>query len=279
MPCYHPIPAWRTATQVRLHKALPDSTPLQVPCGTCIGCRTTRAQHWALRCRLEAAEHHHTSVTTLTYDDANVPPTLSKRHFQLWLKRLRKANDTKLRYFACGEYGERYGRPHYHAIIFGLHHSSHTIDSAWGLGLTHTDNVSTAAINYVTNYTTKKLGWLKQYPEERIDIETGEIYTWEPPFQLMSRGGRNGRGIGATATQHYRSWALYAINDGSKLSVPRYYKQAYKHNATPTEQEETDYKKYKHALTRHETTQEQLNTMEKIHYARQKAHSALRRYD
>ena len=30
----------------------------------------------------------------------------------------------KIRYFACGEYGDRTARPHYHAIVFGLSLSS-----------------------------------------------------------------------------------------------------------------------------------------------------------
>lgn len=277
MPCYYPIPAWRAGDRVKLHKELPDSTPLQLPCGTCLGCRATRAQHWALRCHLEALEHNHTCVTTLTYDDANVPPTLSKRHFQTWLKRLRKANANKLRYFACGEYGERYGRPHYHAILFGLHNETTTITETWTQGLTHTDNVSTAAINYVTNYTTKKLGWLHASREERIDPETGELYTWEPPWQLMSRRP----GLGSEAKRHYQSWRLYAISNGIKISVPRYYKNAYKEQATNIQQEDNDYEKYKHTLTRHRTelTEQQLQTKERIHNARQQLNSALRRYD
>lgn len=285
MPCYHPIPAWQNANRVQLHKPLPDSMQLGLPCGSCIGCRATRAQHWALRCQMEAQEHEHTSVTTLTYDGGTVPPTLSKRHFQLWLKRLRKEHDNKIRFYGCGEYGEIRGRPHYHAILFGLHHESKAIDQTWQQGLTYTDNVSIRAINYVCGYTTKKLGWPKADKAERLDTETGELYTWQPPFQLMSRGGRKGKGIGSEAKKHYHSWAIYAINDGAKLSIPRYYKEAYKATATTTEQEETEYRKYQHALTRYKantTTEEyrkQLQTQEKVHYARQKLNQALRRYE
>jgi hypothetical protein len=43
-----------------------------------------------------------------------------KRDLQLFFKRLRKAYpDVKLRYFACGKYGEQFARPHYHVILFG----------------------------------------------------------------------------------------------------------------------------------------------------------------
>lgn len=286
MPCYHPIPAYQNASRVQLHKPLPDSTALALPCGSCVGCRTTRAQHWALRCQMEAQEHEYTSVTTLTYDDDNLPPTLSKRDFQLWMKRLRKEHSNKLRYYACGEYGEQYGRPHYHAILFGVSSDTPSIANAWTQGLTYTDNVSVRAINYVCGYTTKKIGWPKAEQLDRVDKATGEIlYTWQPPFQLMSRGGRQGYGIGAEAKKHYHSWAIYAINDGAKLSIPRYYKEAYKDKATKTEQEETEYRKYKHALSRYKantTTEEykrQLEIQEKVHYARQKLSQALRKYE
>lgn len=276
MPCYHPIPAWRSDHQVKLHKQLPDSTPLHVPCGTCLGCRTTRAQHWALRCHLETLDHKHTCVTTLTYDGTSVPPTLQKGDFQRWMKRLRKAHGSKLRYFACGEYGERFGRPHFHALLFGLHSETPDIQATWPHGLTHTDNVSIAAINYVCNYTTKKLGWPKANREERLDLETGELYTWQPPFQLMSRRP----GLGSSGKKHYNSWRLYAVNNGAKLSVPRYLKTAWEEQSTDTEYEDNEYEKYKRALDRHtEPTEQQLRQKEKTHYARQKLHAALRKYE
>lgn len=230
-------------------------------------------------------DHEHTCVTTLTYDDENLPATLSKRHLQLWFKRIRQQHGKKLRYFACGEYGDKYGRPHYHAIIFGMKHEPRfpkdthhpLVADTWTLGLTHTDLVSIQAINYVTHYTAKKLGWPKKHFEERLDPETGELYQWQPPFQVMSRRP----GLGTKAKKHYHSWATYAVNEGMKLSVPRFYKQHYADTATPNEKEDTEYQKYKHALTSHtnQHTEQQLETKERIHYAKQKFHSALRRYE
>ena len=54
---------------------------------------------------------------------------------------------TDLRYFYCGEYGETTGRPHHHAIYYGLeipdlkkkrgnnpYFESETIDKIWGMG-------------------------------------------------------------------------------------------------------------------------------------------------
>lgn len=292
MACYHPIPAWRrTNGEIRLNKELPDAARLQLPCGTCIGCRTTRAQHWALRCYLESLQHKHTCVTTLTYDDAHLPPTLQKRDFQLWLKRLRKLNASRIRYYACGEYGEKFGRPHYHAIVFGLNHRTETIAEAWQsqsrdrstraeLGRVYTDNVSIEAVNYVVNYTQKKREWRFAIAHERMDPETGELYTWQPPFQLMSRGGRHGQGIGADAKKHWQSWELFAVQNGKKISTPRYYKEEHDKNTTKENLEETEWKRYKNALQRHgNQTQQLLDAKERQHYARQELYSALRRYE
>lgn len=47
-------------------------------------------------------------------------PTLRKRHYQLFFKRLRKWYGKPIRYFGTGEYGSKTQRPHYHFIIFGL---------------------------------------------------------------------------------------------------------------------------------------------------------------
>lgn len=235
--------------------------------------------HWALRCHLEAQAHQDTCVTTLTYDDQYLPPTIRRQDVQLWLKRLRKNH--KIRYYACGEYGEQFGRPHYHAILFGLNAETKSIDNAWQRGITRTDNASIEAINYITHYTAKKLGWFinrkRHNRQERIDPETGELYTWEAPFQIMSRRP----GLGSNAKKHYHSWATYAISQGNKISIPRYLKSAYQENATPNEQEETLYQKFKYALQRHsnQLTEQELETQEKIHYARQKLHSAYRRYE
>lgn len=65
---------------------------------------------------------------TLTYADEHLPqnsnslPTLNRRDFTLWLKRLRKEiAPLRLRYYGVGEYSPLPAeRPHYHAVVFGL---------------------------------------------------------------------------------------------------------------------------------------------------------------
>jgi hypothetical protein len=47
--------------------------------------------------------------------------SISKRHLQLFLKRLRKHYNVQgIKYLASGEYGGKLDRPHYHLVIFGL---------------------------------------------------------------------------------------------------------------------------------------------------------------
>lgn len=234
MPCYHPIPAYRTeAGEIRIRKAddlYNVGKPLHLPCGSCIGCRKSLAQGWALRCHLEAARHNHVGFATLTFDDKNLQVTLSRRTYQLFVKRLRRSMPARtLRHFGCGEYGETNGRPHYHALLFGTYDAA-AVEKAWGLGFTKTVRATPRAIAYVAGYTAKKIGWQLEV-EERIDYSTGEIYTWQPPFIQMSRNP----GIGAHARQWVNSWRSEAIYNGKRQPVPRFLHEAWKAQATEEE--------------------------------------------
>lgn len=110
------------------------SEPIKLPCGRCIGCKLDYSREWANRCMLELDSSKENYFLTLTYDDRHLPykeqiepitgvkvskPTLYPRHMQLFLKRLRKRfPDSTIRFFGCGEYGEKNHRPHYHLILF-----------------------------------------------------------------------------------------------------------------------------------------------------------------
>lgn len=232
MACHHPITAWRTKhNRVIVGKEQPAGTTyLQLPCGKCLGCVTDNARKWALRCNLELTQHLATLFTTLTYAPENEPTTLTWRHVQLFLKRLRRHRTIhsleRIRYFASGEYGEKNGRPHYHLIIFGADALSNAqlINDTWKLGITQTYPVTPAAINYVAGYTAKKLNWQFQTRQERVTPD-GEVYTWEPPFIKMSRNP----GLAAHAKQWPEAWKLYAVYNGAKTSVPRYLHNFYKY--------------------------------------------------
>lgn len=239
-----------------------DTHPIAVPCGGCIECRKAKARGWALRCTLEQRSHTKTAFTTLTYDDEHLPGTLSKRDLALWLKRIRKrltrrARKRKgdrsqpirrLRFFACGEYGETNHRPHYHAILYGADENDRmAIQETWGKGHTYTVNATPAAIAYVAGYAAKKYGDDNPArPSTIIDEETGELlWEYQKPFLQMSRRP----GIGANAKKYTASWREYAVLNGKKLQVPKFLHEAWKQTATQEEKEQLAEKKYQRRLT------------------------------
>lgn len=264
MACFHPLRAWRARSGVvSIAKEMPDAQPLHLPCGGCLGCRMERARSWALRCKLELEDHDSAVFTTLTYAPETEPVTLQKSHLQRWLKRFRKAvgPNRTIRFFASGEYGEKTQHPHYHAILFGASvGDADLVDETWGLGFTQTKPVNARNIAYTAGYTSKKIGYLKAAAEERIDLETGEVYHWQPPFIQMSRRP----GLGATARNKYRhSWRAFAVYDGTPIPVPRYLHEAWKTTATKEDQEQLMYEKSQLSLSR-DKSKERLRAKEEI---------------
>lgn len=169
----------------------------------------------------ERQMHDLAVFVTLTYDDENLPQdgSLDYEHWQLFMKRLRKAHEpAKLRFYHCGEYGETTRRPHYHAILFGIDfpdkkeikksgvetlYQSETLDKIWGKGHCWIGNVTFDSCAYVSRYVTKKVTGDQAASHYTVtNPETGEIYQLKPEYSTMSRRP----GIGA-------SWyALFKID-------------------------------------------------------------------
>lgn len=253
---------------MKLGKELPDSKYLRLPCGNCLGCRASKAKSWALRCTLELQQHDHAVFTTLTYRDETLPPTLEPRRLQLWLKRLRKEMGPArpIRFFASGEYGEQTERPHYHGIIYGLKpQDANVIEDTWGAGGCRTYKVTPAAISYTAGYSAKKIGYARRASEERVDLDTGEVYQWQPPFIRMSRRP----GLGGHAREWRNSWRLYAIHNGYRMPVPRFLHESWKATATEEEIEDLITEKSQLALRR-DTSRERLQAAELIAAAKQR---------
>lgn len=124
MPCYRPIAAYEEpGGRVRVGFDKGNGRPFRVPCGKCIGCQLERGRQWAVRMMHEASLHEENCFVTLTYDDEHLPAggSLVVEHFQGFMKRLRaRIHPKRVRFYHAGEYGTRYGRPHYHAILFGF---------------------------------------------------------------------------------------------------------------------------------------------------------------
>ena len=113
---------------------------LALPCGKCPVCKMRRVNTWVFRMEEEMKVSSSAYFVTLTYDTVTVPitdrgyMTLDKRDFQLFMKRLRKLSANKLKYYAAGEYGELYQRPHYHLILFNLE-DVNMIKETWNNGM------------------------------------------------------------------------------------------------------------------------------------------------
>jgi hypothetical protein len=215
MTCYFPIKAWRSRSGRNENGSWPivfkkvagyADMELTVPCSRCIGCRLERSRIWASRIMHENQLHEESCFLTLTYDDKNLPHNnnLDKSALQKFFKRLRKKIG-KVRYFACGEYGDQLGRPHYHVILFGHAFSddrtlyavrngnrlynSETLQGLWNRGHCVIGDVSFESAAYTARYIMKKqLGLPDELKDCVIDYDTGEIlFEREPEFVTMSR--------------------------------------------------------------------------------------------
>ena len=184
-----------------------------LPCGQCVGCRLERSRQWAIRMVNEAQLHVENCFITLTFDEESLaerenPMSLDKKEFQLFMKRLRKYLDPlgiKVRYYMCGEYGELFKRPHYHAILFGVdfpdkklekivdgrrYYSSALLRELWSFGNNIITDVNFDTCAYVARYIMKKhLGkdaWKNYF--EYLDEQTGELVGQRlPEYTTMSR--------------------------------------------------------------------------------------------
>jgi len=144
-------------------------------CGQCLPCRIQRPRIWTHRIILEAAQHKENAFVTLTYDDAHCPEngSVDPRHLSLFLKRLRGKSARKLRYYACGEYGGRTQRPHYHIALFNHPSCSHGITrtnppksgccaecniiaDTWGMGIIQLGTLEQQSAQYIAGYVSKK---------------------------------------------------------------------------------------------------------------------------
>jgi len=187
-----------------------------VPCGTCAFCSATKRSDWALRLHYEGRRHLVKRFITLTYADAHLHwkggvSQLHKRDVQLWLKKVRRTG-AKVRYFAVGEYGSKTYRPHYHVLLFG-DCSEDVIRNSWPNGHVHIGQVTEASVMYCLGYIVNGKGWKMRTKRER-------------PFSLMSRKPGLGHGYltPAMIEWHRSGRKNYAILDGVKRHLPRYYK-------------------------------------------------------
>lgn len=310
MPCYHPLVGYRSREGKNENGNWPvvfnvsqgyKDMEVVVPCGKCIGCRLERSKEWAGRCVHESRLWEHSYFLTLTYDDVHLPAnnSLKAKDLQNFWKRLRKSVFSAsglgrepiyefldgrktvvngVRYFACGEYGDRSARPHYHAIVFNLEIPdlipykrsfdgsqlwlSNWLRSLWGLGHVVIGAVTFETCAYVARYVTKKIYGLAA-PEHYGDRE--------PEFCRSS----NRPGIGANWFCKYPDEVArngFVLINGVKNPVPRYYLKKLENL------NKSEYLTYKHKRSiiakrskdSPDKSQERLATREELQYHRAK---------
>jgi len=200
-----------------------------VPCGKCIACKVQRSKEWAIRILHESSTQEDSVFITLTYNDENLPKnnSLSKTELQLFWKRLRReVEPKKIKYFACGEYGEKTYRPHYHAIVFGLGskdlqiwkptekiQSSKILNKCWAKGNNVVGTVTYQSARYVSDYVMKAYNGLMAVEEYR-----GR----EVPFCVQSKG--IGKDYVIENAEYFKQ-TLGCTIGGKNVGLPRYYKK------------------------------------------------------
>lgn len=234
MPCYHPIPGWyakrrsettgKRAIVFRMADGFVDR-PIDIPCGSCVGCQLEKARRWAVRCTHEASLHAENSFVTLTYSPEKVPPNASLRpeDFVRFMKRLRHKRPG-VRFFQCGEYGAKLGRPHHHALLFGCGWPdqvelkqglfvSQELSELWPYGYSSIGQVTFESAGYVARYAMKKV---------RGPDAAAHYGQKVPEYLTMSRRPGIGRGwIDKYESDVYPSDEV--VMNGARMRPPRYY--------------------------------------------------------
>lgn len=265
MACEKPLRAWKygftkNGKQRLVFKRPENSHKVEmqeVPCGKCDSCKIDYSRMWATRITHELQVTGIGAFVTLTIDDDHLitrPFTAAgqqlpgrsvyKRTLQLWLKRLRQRinmplpNGTPIyqqfKYFACGEYGDKYGRPHYHVILMGYDfpdkiragttesgedlYESRILNQTWPFGQARTADANWQSAAYTARYALKKQVNKKLY--EYVDRATGEVTPVAPEFVMMSKG------IGKEWWQKFASDTdkdFLVVDRDKTVSIPRYY--------------------------------------------------------
>ena len=251
---------------------------MEVACGQCLGCRLDKSRMWAMRIAHESSLHEFSggnSFVTLTYRDRmecddeqlregyHIPDdwSLNKKHFQDFMKRLRKAfAPQKIRFYAAGEYGNkckhgidvslvkcplcRIGRPHYHACLFNcsfpdleaygshngeLRYTSPFLESIWKYGFVDVGELNFESAAYVSRYILKKVTGAASDDHYMLYDLDGEITFVLPEFTLMSRRPGIGRGFYEKFKDDlFPSDEIPVPGKGVLRGMPRYYDELFK---------------------------------------------------
>lgn len=215
-----------------------------VPCGYCPACKYNERVGWTFRISEEARHSKEAWFITVTYDQEKLPiidhstgelfrgtenlrserretllkrdiykfiASLKKNQYRLWAEN-KHLEKPKIKYYLVGEYGGKYGRPHYHLIIFNLWQNvaiETELEKIWQKGRIETEPANPALIHYITGYLFEKSDYIK-----------GEQ---ERPFMSCSNGlGK--QYIEKNKAYHKAGLIPYIHFNGHKIGMPKYYK-------------------------------------------------------
>ncbi|AXH77400.1 MAG: replication initiator protein [Microviridae sp.] len=199
-----------------------------VPCRRCIFCLQEKRDNWTFRVGQEYKKARTAYFITLTYDDQHLPidnkgrAYLDKKQLVGFLKRLRIRNEreiekywrarenstpmpkmAKTKYFACGEYGSKKKRPHYHIIVFNLFPNTlKYLNELWTEGNIDLKIAKAGAIHYTSGYLLKQTAVIKDGHARQFIIASqhmGEHYLKNAMYHsenLTAKCSINGFSIG-----------------------------------------------------------------------------------
>lgn len=177
-----------------------DYGTVQLPCGYCLNCRKDKQNYYIDRANYEYCKRLTASFVTFTYSDLWLPK-LAVRDFdgsfifddEHGSKVLRASLDYRdltkfidnirhyivshpdiqgvlcqpdFSYIYCGEYGDEFGRPHFHVLFFGLDfaYCKKLIFESWKYGFIDVLPLLDGGIRYVCKYMDKQtFGALAEY--------------------------------------------------------------------------------------------------------------------
>lgn len=169
---------------------------------------------------------------TLTYDEEHLEsPWLNYEHYQTFIKDLRDRvgyePEDRISYMVTGEYGEKYKRPHWHAIIFNYAptdakhkytterqervFTSDLLTKLWGRGAIEYGDVTLDSAGYVARYAAKKL--------VHGDDQSHPFH----PIHKTSKGRAIGRCWIERNYKHTFLHGFVVLPDGKEAPIPRYY--------------------------------------------------------
>lgn len=187
MACAHPLhfaPQTKAFGKIRSYPRAID-----IPCGYCVNCRRDYQNYICDRAQYEYCKRLTASFVTLTYDDPHLirecavtdqfgmvfddgSPrcTLVYKHIRNFIHALRQdcldnpetcnvLKQSDFSYLYCGEYGDMYGRCHFHVLFFGLDfaYCEKLFRKKWKYGIIDVLPLLDGGIRYVTKYMDKML--------------------------------------------------------------------------------------------------------------------------